>query len=141
MGLVDYCGKGANIEYGCVFNEGGRGVRIGNYAGIGIRAQIGPYVSIGDFTMMGPDVIILTRNHRFSDINKPMCLQSYLDYKPVIIEDDVWIGQRVIILPGVTIGKGSILGAGAVIAKSIPQYSIVVGNPAQVIKSRLHAIE
>lgn len=53
--------------------------------------------------------------------------------KPVVIEDDVFIGARVIILKGVTVGKGSVVGAGAVVAKTIPPYSIAVGNPAKVI--------
>jgi maltose O-acetyltransferase len=55
--------------------------------------------------------------------------------KAVIIEDNVWIGARVIILPGVTIGKGSTIGAGAVVSKNIPPYSVAVGNPARVVKS------
>lgn len=53
--------------------------------------------------------------------------------KPIIIEDDVFVGARVIILKGVTIGKGSVIGAGAVVAKSVPPFSIVVGNPARVV--------
>ena len=59
------------------------------------------------------------------------------EIRPVIIEDDVWIGARVIILPGVTIGTGSVIGAGAVISKSIPPYSVAVGNPARIVKNRL----
>jgi maltose O-acetyltransferase len=55
---------------------------------------------------------------------------------PVVVEDDVWIGARVIILPGVTIGTGSILGAGSVVAHSVPAYSVVVGNPGTVVKCR-----
>ncbi|MBL4677498.1 MAG: hypothetical protein JKY70_15040 [Mucilaginibacter sp.] len=55
--------------------------------------------------------------------------------KPVIIEDNVWIGETVSVLPGVTIGKGSIIGASAVVTKNIPPYSIAVGNPAKVIKT------
>ncbi len=53
--------------------------------------------------------------------------------KPIVIEDDVFVGARAIILKGVTIGKGSVVGAGAVVAKSVPPYSIVVGNPAKVV--------
>ena len=55
---------------------------------------------------------------------------------PVKIGDDVWIGRRVIILPGVTIGDGCIIGAGAVITKDIPPYSVVVGVPAKVVRRR-----
>jgi maltose O-acetyltransferase len=86
--------------------------------------------------MMGPDVVIHTRNHRHDRIDIPMCQQGFGEMKPVIIEDDVWLGERVIILPGVTIGKGSIIGAGAVVAKNVPPYSIAVGNPALVVKKR-----
>ena len=57
-----------------------------------------------------------------------------LSAKPVIIHDDVWIGEMVSILPGVEIGKGSIIGANSVVTKSIPEYSIAAGNPAKVIK-------
>ena len=56
--------------------------------------------------------------------------------KPVIIGDDVWIGGRVIILPGVTIGNGAIVGAGAVVTRDVPEYAIVGGVPAKVIKMR-----
>ncbi|WP_279145834.1 DapH/DapD/GlmU-related protein, partial [Clostridium tyrobutyricum] len=55
--------------------------------------------------------------------------------KEVVIEDDVWIGEMVCILPGVRIGKGSIIGAGAIVTKNIPKYSIAVGNPAKVVKN------
>jgi acetyltransferase-like isoleucine patch superfamily enzyme len=53
--------------------------------------------------------------------------------RPIVIEDDVFIGARAIILKGVTIGKGCVVGAGAVVAKSVPPYSVVVGNPAKVV--------
>jgi acetyltransferase-like isoleucine patch superfamily enzyme len=56
--------------------------------------------------------------------------------KEVVIEDDVWLGYNVIVLPGVTIGKGSVIGAGSVVSKDIPPYSIAIGNPARVIKKR-----
>lgn len=62
--------------------------------------------------------------------------QGWADEKPVVIEDDVWIGSRVIILPGVTIGKGSVIGASAVVSKSVPPYSVVAGNPAKIVKTR-----
>lgn len=62
--------------------------------------------------------------------------QGWADEKPVVIEDDVWIGLRVTILPGVTIGKGSVIGASAVVTKSVPPYSVVAGNPAKIVKTR-----
>jgi acetyltransferase-like isoleucine patch superfamily enzyme len=56
--------------------------------------------------------------------------------KPVIVDDDVWLGYNVTVLPGVTIGKGSVIGAGSVVTKNIPPYSIAVGNPCKVIGQR-----
>ena len=56
--------------------------------------------------------------------------------KPVVIGDDVWIGQRVVILPGIKIGSHSIIGAGSVVTKDVDKYSVVAGNPARLIKQR-----
>ena len=109
---------------------------IGEKSGVGYACMLDRNVTIGNYVMMGPEVLIYTRNHRHDDTEKPMATQGFGDLKPVVIEDDVWIGARAIILPGVTIGKGSIVGAGAVVAKSIPPYSVAVGNPARVVKTR-----
>ena len=84
--------------------------------------------------MMGPDVVILTHTHKIADITIPMGLQGS-EVKPVTIGNDVWIGMRSIIMPGVTIGEGAVIGAGSVVTKNIPPYSIAVGTPAKVIKT------
>lgn len=131
--ILDYCGENVNIEKGALFSKH---IILGNNSGIGIRAQIENNVTIGNNVMMGPDCMIFTRNHKFSDINKTMCSQGFSQIKKVVIEDDVWIGARVIILPGIKIGKGSILGAGSVITKDVEPYTIVGGNPAKLIKRR-----
>jgi len=86
--------------------------------------------------MMGPYVIIIGENHVSSNREIPMRLQGYKKYPPVRIEDDVWIGARAIILPGIKIGKGAIIGSGAVVTKDVPPYAICAGNPARVIKYR-----
>ena len=93
-------------------------------------------IEIGSNVLIGPHCIIQSQNHVFEDVTKPICLQGYVR-KPVKIEDDCWIGARVIILPGVHIGRGSVIGAGSVVTKSIPPYSVAVGSPARVIRSRL----
>ena len=131
--LLKHCGTNINIEKGACF---GSDVSLGDNSGIGIRAQVEDNVFIGSNVMMGPDCMLFTRNHKFSDLTIPMCQQGFSDRKEVVIEDDVWIGARVIILPGVRVGKGSIIGAGAVVTKDVPPYSIVGGNPAKVIKMR-----
>ena len=66
-----------------------------------------------------------------------MRLQGFKEIQGVTIEDDVWIGRRVIILPGVRVGRGSVLAAGAVVTKDVPDFTIVAGNPAKVVKSRI----
>jgi maltose O-acetyltransferase len=88
--------------------------------------------------MMGPEVLIIGRNqnHRFDDLTVPMRLQGHEASPPVVVEDDIWIGARVIILPGIRIGKGAILGAGAIVTRDVPPYAICVGNPARVVRFR-----
>jgi len=132
-------GRNINVKRGVHFGTG-RDVEIGNNSDIGLNAYItgigaGGELIIGDNVIMGPEVVILTLGHYYNDINTPINQQGYFATK-VIIEDDVWIGTRVIILPGVKIGKGSIVGAGAVITKDVPPYTVVGGVPAKIIKRR-----
>ena len=96
-----------------------------------------PYdLKVGKDVMMGPYVVIVGDSHRFSRTDIPMRLQGTKEYQPVRIDDDVWIGARAIILPGLKIGRGAIIGSGAVVTKDVPPYAICVGNPARVIKYR-----
>lgn len=127
MGTNVNIGKRAEIGYG---------LSIGSNSGIGRDSIIQGDVTIGDGVMMGPECIIYTKNHEFSDVTVPMFRQGTSEVRPVIISDDVWIGARVTILPGVNIGTGSIIGAGSVVTKDVPEYAIVGGNPARVIKYR-----
>jgi maltose O-acetyltransferase len=128
------CGRNVNIEHGAVFSR--HGVSIGSNSGIGINAFVGDGTSIGSNVMMGPEVLIYTCNHNTSCGDIPMIQQGYTPVAPVTVEDDVWIGARVIILPGVTIGSGSVLGAGSVIARNVPPGAVVVGNPARIVRNR-----
>ncbi|MDP4132480.1 MAG: acyltransferase [Bacillota bacterium] len=131
--MLDECGRNVNIERKANFSSR---VKIGNDSGIGINSSIAGYVTIGNDVMMGPECIIYTRNHEFKRTDIPMHEQGFSEVKPVVIGNDVWIGGRVIILPGVHIGNGCIIGAGAVVTKDVPDYAIVGGNPAKVIKYR-----
>lgn len=136
--LLAKCGRQANIEHGADFGVGSS-VELGNYSGIGIHARIGD-VKIGDYVMMGPDVCIFSHNHQNNDLNTPMSFQGFTATKPVVIENNVWIGARVIILPGVTIGEGSIIGANAVVTKDVPSFAVVAGNPARIVRMRTYRI-
>jgi maltose O-acetyltransferase len=133
-------GRNVNVEHGAYFGSGCL-VEIGDNSGIGVDCHVPANIRIGNDVMMGPDVLIIGRNHRFDDVNIPMRLQRFKDAPPVVIEDDVWLGARVIILPGIRIGRGSIIGAGAVVTKDVPSFAICAGNPARVKKFRNDAKE
>lgn len=131
--IVRHCGKNVNIEKHASFTPG---LSIGNNSGVGIMCEVNGFVTIGENVMMGPEVVIYSSSHKYDRTDIPMCEQGFDDPKEVVIEDDVWLGRRVIIMPGVHIGKGSIIGAGAVVTKDIPEYSVAAGVPAKVVKSR-----
>lgn len=133
--LLDHVGRNVNIEKGADFGTG-RGITLGTNSNLGINCKVRGPLEIGEDVMMGPNCIIITSSHNHSSVETHMIYQGDTAIQKVIIEDDCWIGFNVIILPGVTIGKGSIIGAGAVVTKDIPPYSIAVGVPARVIKDR-----
>ncbi|MBE6583910.1 MAG: transferase [Ruminococcaceae bacterium] len=132
-GIAKKCGKKVNIEHGAYFTPG---LSIGDRSGVGIDCEINGPVTIGKDVMMGPEVVVYTSGHEFGSTDVPMMDQGFTETKPVVIGDDVWIGRRVIIMPGVTIGNGCIIGAGAVVTKDVPDYSVVGGVPAKILKSR-----
>lgn len=88
---------------------------------------------IGNDVLVASDVFIIDYNHGI-DPSSSSYLDNILDVSEVTIDDGVWIGNNVIILPGVHIGEKAIIGAGSVVTKDIPSYSIAVGNPAKVVK-------
>jgi len=132
MGPMAFFGNGANIE-------------IGDYSAIGERAYIGGIgesgkLKIGNYVLMAPEVVILTSNHNYLHTGIPMCYQGTSE-EIVVIEDDVWICMRVMIMPGVTVHKGAIVAAGAVVTKDVPPYTIVGGIPAKILRMRVPDIE
>lgn len=86
-------------------------------------------IIIEEGVMIGPHVSLLTVNHDFNDLQVLIC-------KPVILKKGAWIGVNTTILPGVTIGKGAIVGSGSVVTKDVEDNMIVAGNPAKVIRSK-----
>lgn len=131
--ILRHCGKHVNIEKGAQFSSE---ISLGDYSGIGVNAQISSHVTIGNDVMMGPDCMIYTANHRMDRLDIPMRQQKHEPPRPVVIGNDVWIGSRVIILPGVHVGDGAVIGAGSVVTRDVEPYSIVAGNPARLIRKR-----
>lgn len=136
--MLESCGKKVNIEKNAVFSAK---VSLGSRSGIGINARINGRCVIGDDVMMGTGCVIITRNHRHDRTDIPMMDQGFEEERPVFVGNDVWLGDRVIILPGVHIGDGCIIGAGSVVTRDIPPYSVAAGIPAKVIKDRKNAEE
>jgi maltose O-acetyltransferase len=133
--MFQYCGENVNIEHGAWVGAF-RSISIGSNSDIGIHASVGRGARIGSNVMMGGDVLILTMNHRTSSTETPMIQQGHECTEPVTIGDDVWIGARAIIVPGVTVGSGSIIAAGAVVSRDVPENAIVAGNPARIVRYR-----
>ena len=137
--LFRSCGKRVNVEHGANFYTGWE-IEIGDDSSLGVNCLIPYDLKVGKDVMMGPHVVIIGENHQFSSRDIPMRLQGFVKHPPVCIGDDVWIGARAIILPGITIGQGAIIGAGAIVTKDVPPYAICGGNPAQVIRFRCDQI-
>ncbi len=127
-------GKNVNIERLASFRNGGN-IEIGDNSGLGINCNIS-HAKIGKNVMMGPDVLYIARDHAFDRKDIPIMEQGFTATRELVIEDDVWIGARVIFLPGISVGRGAIIGAGSVVTKNVPEFSIVAGNPAKIIHYR-----
>jgi len=111
------------------------GIRIGSRSLIGegcvLRGQGG--ITIGDDVYLAPLVQMLAVNHVYHDTTRPISQQG-ITATGIVVEDGAWIGGGAIILDGVRIGRNAVVGAGAVVTKDVPAYSIVVGNPARVVR-------
>jgi len=143
IGEKTYIGKSSTIsardQYGDqTFTPS---IKIGNQCGFGESTHITAInkIVIGDGVLLGNFVIITDNAHgggeHFKDqlLLPPICRPLY-SKGPVIIEDNVWIGDKATILPGVTIGKGAIVGANSVVTKNVPESVVVGGSPAKIIK-------
>jgi len=91
-------------------------------------------IVIKDDVMLGSGVQIYVNNHSYEDTSVPIIDQGYLDCRDVVLESGCWVGSNSIILPGVTIGKNSVVAAGSVVKSSVPDFTVVAGNPAKVIR-------
>lgn len=121
------------IESYCCINNAVGDVLIGNHTRIGIHDTIIGPVTIGNHVNLAQGITVTALNHNFKDTSLRIDEQGF-STKPIVIEDDVWIGANAVILPGVTIGKHVVVAAGAVVTKDVPDNTIVGGVPAKEIK-------
>jgi acetyltransferase-like isoleucine patch superfamily enzyme len=149
-------GKNVQISHE-VYITGPRYITLNDNVTIGPRSEIIPYakvavgedtqlgghfsliaggeIQIGKNVLFGPGCSIFSFSHNYQDPHRPIMEQG-TSSKGITIGDDVWLGANVVVLDGVTIGKGSVIGAGAVVTKDIPPYSVAAGVPAKVFKKR-----
>lgn len=130
-------GQNSIIECTGVIRELGEGIEIGENVGISPNAffAVRGSISIGENTIFGPGVSIHSENHCFEDRYRPIRMQG-ATREGIKIGKDCWIGAKALILDGVNIGNGCIVAAGAVVNRDIPDYAIVGGVPAKLIKYR-----
>lgn len=122
--------------YPCKYISIGNNLFVGRNVTISTSESGRSPIKIGNDVMLAERVMIIGGNHEILRTDIPINEQGEGKQGEIIIEDDVWIGAGSIILTGITIGKGTVIGAGSVVTKSIPEYSIAVGNPVRVIKNR-----
>ena len=126
-------GEGTYVESPFYANFGGRHVHLGKYlyTNFGVTFVDDTHIYIGDYTMLGPNVVLATAGHPIDPDLRRRGLQYNL---PVRIGNNCWLGAGVIILPGVTIGDNTVIGAGSVVTKDIPANVVAVGNPCRVLR-------
>lgn len=114
----------------------GHSIKINDNTYIGPRSIIGgaATICIGYRCQIGANVSLIAENHQFDNDNE--IINQGVTRKGIVVGDDCWIGNNVIILDGVEIGSGCVIGAGAVVTKSFSNNSVIVGNPARLLKSR-----
>lgn len=129
-------GKGSGISFQIRILEPGR-ITIGDRSAITNWCVIDGRggLSVGNDVMIGFETIVLTSTHRSDSLSVPMRDQG-LYQAPVTIGDDVWIGCRSVIVPGVSIGSHAIIGAGSVVTKDVPEWGVVAGVPARLLRDR-----
>lgn len=131
-------GTGAAISPNAIFSNPER-IEIGDRLTLGARCAIWAgnstgRIIIGDDVLFGPDVMVTAANYRFND-GSPVTKQA-MDEEDIRIGNDVWLGAKVMVLPGATIGNGAIIGGGAIVRGDIPENAIAVGTPARVVGTR-----
>jgi acetyltransferase-like isoleucine patch superfamily enzyme len=119
-------------DYSLIANACGDFI-IGKKVLIGCGAKLTGPITMGDSILLAQNVVMSGLNHDFEDVTKPVVDQGF-SVRPIVVEDGVWIGAGAVITAGVRIGKNSVVGAGSVVTKDVPPFTVVVGNPAKIVK-------
>lgn len=127
-------GRHSVVESYCCINNAVGDITIGDHTRIGIHCTVIGPVCIGSHVNLAQGITVTALNHNFEDTAQRIDQQG-VSTKQVVIEDDVWIGANAVILPGVTVGRHAVVAAGAVVTSDVPDYSVVGGVPAKIIKS------
>lgn len=135
-------GEARRVGRGCYYLDqivwlNGEHIELGDRVGFNHGCYVNGYggLFIGDDTIIGPSTLIHTANHKMDDLAQPISGQGW-KAAPVHIGAGCWIGMGVCILPGVRIGDGCVVGAGSVVSKDLDEFTVAVGNPAKVVRSR-----
>jgi len=132
-----YCSKklGIGIDIGrrAIVSKN---ITLGDYSGIGSKCELRGTINIGNNVLMAPEVVMYTVSHKFEKKDVLILDQGVTEEAPIEVHDDVWIGRRAMVMPGVTINRGAVIAAGAVVTNDVPAYALVGGVPARVIKYR-----
>ncbi len=131
------------IDAGAVLHCGGMAWAPGGGITIGDRSYVGPRcvlfgageIRIGSDVLLSPGVVVTSHQHTFAE-TEPTIREQPIEFAPVEIGDDVWIGANAVILPGVRLGRGTVVGAGAVVTRDAPPGSVLLGVPARVARER-----
>ena len=126
-------GEDCYIEPPLHSNWGGKHVHFGKgvYANFNLTLVDDTHIYVGDYTMLGPNVVLATAGHPILPELRPLAYQYNM---PVHIGKNCWLGAVVIVLPGVTIGDNTVIGAGSIVTKDIPANVVAVGNPCRVLR-------
>jgi maltose O-acetyltransferase len=133
--LIANFGRSVRVNQKANFGSGRR-IEVGDNCNLPGGLKVIGDLKLGNDVMMGPDVVFISYNHEASDLTLPMRAQGATESRPIQVGDDVWIGMRAMIMPGVTIGSHAIVAGGSVVTKDVPEWAIVGGNPAKIIKYR-----
>jgi acetyltransferase-like isoleucine patch superfamily enzyme len=141
VGSLASCGAGVTVPADCCVTSP-ETVHIGNDVSIGSGvwlSAVNARITIGNKVMLAPGVAIICGDHHIGTVGRYMFDvkdKAPEDDQPIVIQDDVWVGFRAIVLKGVTLGRGCVVGAGSVVTRDVPAYAIVAGVPARVVGAR-----